>query len=208
VKYFLLTINSTASLLLFSYPSNPPDSIRFEVLEVSQIISIDPLNQTRKFHIKVDLDHDVTSLLLEFTSRGTSPKPSIYLISCSTYDGRYGRKRDLCESTTRNISLHVRKMTKLRPGENIIMNIKTARSASYLLTYSFSSVNGSETSTKVKREVEILTLDRRYMGSACFNESLEGCEKSVSYPAQCWNTSFDRSPGIQGELYTKYLNSW
>ncbi|XP_063685907.1 uncharacterized protein LOC134819734 [Bolinopsis microptera] len=170
LEYLLLTIKSSSTLQLFSTSSTPPISIKFKLLDISRIISINCLSSSKDY-ISIDLNHEKTSLLLEFTPRGISNKTDITLLSCSTPDGRSTKK--LCQLTERNLSLPIRPMTKLLPHENIIMNIKTPRSASYVVTYYWSvSDNRPEKVTQV-----IETSDRRYMGSACFNSSLVGCER-------------------------------
>ena len=169
LEYLLLTIKFSSTLQLFSTSSRSPTSIKFKLLDVSKIISINPFSSS-KHHISINLNHEKTSLLLEFTSRGISNKTAISLLSCSTPDGRSTVK--LCELTERSLPLPIRPKTKLLPNENIIMNINTPRSASYVVTY-YWSVSGNH--VKVTQVIE--TSDGRYMGSACFNSSLVGCER-------------------------------
>ena len=199
-KYLLLTITSSTRLLLntsttsphlFNSTSTTPlVTVYFNVLSVSQIISVNHQTTPTKLDVPVNLVRDRTSLLIEFTSSHfTHTSSNIYIESCSTYDGKSSRKKELCELTDRNVSLNTRSFRKLLPHENVILNLQTARSASYLLSYYPSEEAKIEKESKV---VEVVTYDKRFLTSVCFNETLEGCRREVYYFTALGNASFDR----------------
>ena len=164
--------------------------MHFNVLSVSQIISVNLQSTPTELDVPVDLVRDRTSLLIEFTSSHfTYNSSNIYFESCSTYDGKSSRKQELCELTDRNVSLNTRSFRKLLPRENVILNLQTARGASYLLSYYPSEEAKIEKESKV---VEVVTHDKRFLTSVCFNETLVGCRREVFYFTARGNASFDR----------------
>ncbi|KAL5267546.1 hypothetical protein ACHWQZ_G004547 [Mnemiopsis leidyi] len=190
LNLLLLTITFESKLLLKT--TNSSVTVYFNVLSVSQIISINPWAQSTpsSLVVPVNLVRDRTSLLIEFTSPHFAYSSSdVYVESCSTYDGKSSRTQELCELTHRNVSLNTRSVRKLLPRENVILNLQTARSATYLLSYYPSEA------AKIEKElsmVEVVTSDKRFLTSVCFNNSLVGWQRMLFYFTSQGNASFDR----------------